>query len=147
MARDVEVLDPGLDPAWVYSQVPAFASTDRAMIDVLGVTRGGRLAVIELKAGEDLQLPIQGLDYWARVAWHHERGEFHRFGYFAGRELSPAPPLLYLVAPALHVHPATDTLLRYMAPEIECTLVGVHESWREGVRVIFRKRRTSAAGG
>ena len=147
VACDVEALDPGLDPACVYSQVPAFASTDRAMIDVLGVTRGGRLAVIELKADEDLQLPIQGLDYWARVAWHHERGEFHRFGYYGGRELSPAPPLLYLVAPALHVHPATDTLLRYMAPEIECTLVGVHESWREGVRVIFRKRRTSAAGG
>ena len=54
-------------------------------------------------------------------------------------------PLLMLVAPALRVHPATDTLLRYIAPEIEWSLIGIDESWREGVRVIFRKRRTAAA--
>jgi hypothetical protein len=41
--------------------------------------------------------------------------------------------LLFPVAPALHVHPATDTLLRYFAPEID-------ERWREGVIVVFRKR-------
>jgi len=52
-------------------------------------------------------------------------------------------PLLLLVAPALHVHPATDTLLRYISPEIEWTLVAIDERWREGVRVVFRKRRDS----
>jgi hypothetical protein len=35
----------------------------RAMIDVLALTRGGRLAVVELKADEDIHLPLQGLDY------------------------------------------------------------------------------------
>jgi len=115
------------------------------MIDVLTVTRDGQLAVLELKADEDLHLPLQGLDYWARVNWHHQRGEFQRFGYFPGRELSPNPPLLILVAPALHVHPATDALLRYLSPEIDCTLLGIDERWREGVRVIFRKRRVLTA--
>jgi len=38
------------------------------MIDVLTVTREGRLAVLELKAAEDIHLPLQGIDYWARVA-------------------------------------------------------------------------------
>ncbi|MGA7890474.1 MAG: hypothetical protein WB993_13370, partial [Candidatus Sulfotelmatobacter sp.] len=49
-------------------------------------------------------------------------------------------PLLFLVAPALHVHPATDTLLRYLSPEIEWEFVGIDERWREGVKVVFRKR-------
>jgi hypothetical protein len=66
--------------------------------------------VVELKANDDTHLPLQGLDYyWWRVAWHHARGEFQRFGYFSGRELSPHRPLLFLVAPALHVHPGPDT--------------------------------------
>jgi hypothetical protein len=137
---DVSVVEERLDPSCLYSQVPAFSASDRAMIDVLTMTHAGRLAVVELKADEDIHLPLQGLDYWARVEWHHARGEFPRFGYFEGRELSGEKPLLFLVAPALHVHPATDTLLRYVSPEIEWEFVGIDERWREGIRVVFRKR-------
>ena len=137
---DVGVVDERLESRSVYSQVPAFSASDRAMIDVLTTTREGRLAVVELKADEDIHLPLQGLDYWSRVEWHHARGEFLRFGYFAGRELSAETPLLFLVAPALHVHPSTDALLRYIAPEIEWEFVGIDERWREGVKVVFRKR-------
>ncbi len=115
IARDVSLVDERLDPRYVYSQVPAFAAADRAMLDVLTMTRESRLAVVELKADDDIHLPLQGLDYWARVAWHNQRGEFTRLGYFAGRELSPLPPLLLMAAPALHVHPATDTILRYFS--------------------------------
>jgi hypothetical protein len=136
---DVRVVDDRLDAACRYSQVPAFTAADRAMIDVLTTTHAGRLAVLELKADEDIHLPLQGLDYWARVEWHHARGEFPRFGYFDGRELSAEKPLLFLVAPALHVHPATDTLLRYLSPEIEWEFVGIDERWREGVKAVFRK--------
>jgi len=143
VVRNVNALDERLDPACLYSQVPAFSASDRAMIDVLTATREGRLAVVELKADEDIHLPLQGLDYWSRVEWHHARGEFQRFAYFTGRELSREKPLLFLVAPTLHVHPATDTLLRYISPEIDWTLIGVDEHWRDGVRVIFRKRRNS----
>jgi len=123
----------------VYSQVPAFSASDRAMIDVLTCTHEGRLAVLELKADEDIHLPLQGLDYWARVLWHHQRGEFRQYGYFPGVELSPRPPLLYLVAPSLRVHPSADTILRFFSPEIEWTLVGIDERWRDGVKVVFRK--------
>jgi|HubBroStandDraft_4_1064222.scaffolds.fasta_scaffold13298_1 hypothetical protein len=137
---DVSVVDGRLEPSCRYSQVPAFSAADRAMIDVLTTTRAGRLAVVELKADEDIHLPLQGLDYWSRVEWHHARGEFPRFGYFEDRELSAEKPLLFLVAPALHVHPSTDTLLRYLAPEIDWEFVGIDERWREGVKVVFRKR-------
>jgi hypothetical protein len=139
VVRDVTAVDERLEPARLYSQVPAFSASDRAMIDVLTMTRDGRLAVVELKADEDIHLPLQGLDYWSRVAWHHTRGEFQRFGYFPGSELRADKPLLFLVAPALHVHPATDTLLRYISPEVDWALLGIDERWREGVRVVFRK--------
>lgn len=143
---DVSVIDERLETESVYTQVPAFSAADRAMIDVLTLTREARLAVVELKADEDIHLPLQGLDYWARVQWHHSRGEFLKFGYFGGRELSAESPLLFLVAPALHVHPSTDVILRYISPETEWAFVGIDERWREGVRVIFRKRNSTPRG-
>ena len=139
ITREVRAIDERLDGRFVYSQVPAFAASDRAMLDVLTCTLDGRLAILELKANEDIHLPLQGLDYWARVRWHQQHGEFARHGYFAGRELSSAPPLLFLVAPALRVHPASDVLLRYLSPRIEWTLVQVDERWRNGVRVVNKK--------
>jgi hypothetical protein len=139
IAQDVRAIDERLDGRFVYSQVPAFTASDRAMLDVLTCTLDGRLAVLELKADEDIHLPLQGLDYWARVQWHQQRSEFARHGYFAGRELSNAPPLLFLVAPALRVHPTTDVLLRYLSPQINWTLVQVDERWRDGVRVVNKK--------
>ncbi len=145
--RNVQAIDERLDGRFVYSQVPAFAATDRAMLDVLTCTLDGRLAVPELKANEDIHLPLQGLDYWARVRWHQQHGEFTRNGYFAGRETSSAPPLLYLVAPALRVHPTTDALLRYLSPRIEWTLVQVDEHWREGVRAVNRKHPARSSPG
>ncbi len=140
VAADVSVVDERLDSSVCYSQVPAFSAADRAMIDVLTLTHEARLAVVELKADEDIHLPLQGLDYWARVEWHRARSEFQRFGYFEGRELANEKPLLMLVAPALHVHPATDSILRYLSPEIEWMFAGIDERWREGVKVVFRKR-------
>lgn len=139
---------PRLDPSHVYTQVPAIAGArDRGMLDLLGVTADGRLAVIELKANDDLHLALQGLDYWIRVRHHHRQspeaatgmGEFQRHGYFRGIELSPLDPRLYLVAPALHVHPATETVLRYLSPQVEWQLLAIDERWREKIRVIWRR--------
>ncbi len=139
---------PRLDPRHVYTQVPAIAgASDRGMLDLLGVTADGRLAVIELKADDDLQLALQGLDYWIRVRHHHLQnadpatglGEFQRHGYFNDVELSELPPRLYLVAPALHIHPATETILRYLSPRVEWNLLALDERWRQGIRVVWRK--------
>ena len=141
---------PRLDPYHVYTQVPAIVgASDRGLLDLLGVTADGRLAVIELKADEDLHFALQGLDYWLRVRYHHLQapdaltgmGEFQRHGYFRGIELSPLPPRLYLVAPALRVHPATETVLRYLSPRVEWMLLALDERWRDTVRVVWRKER------
>ena len=143
---------PRFDPRFVYTQVPAIAgASDRGMLDLLGVTADGRLAVIEIKASDDLQLALQGLDYWIRVRHHHaqavdpatglptQSNDLQRHGYFREVELSPLPPRLYLVAPALHVHPATETILRYLSPRVEWTLLALDERWRQEVRVVWRK--------
>ncbi len=140
VVRDIASLDGRLRSEFVYAQVPAFAAADRAMIDILAETREARLAVIELKADEDIHLPLQGVDYWSRVAWHQSRGEFAQFGYFPGRQISPQKPLLILVAPALHLHPTTDTILRFLSPEIDWEVLGIDEHWRDEIRVVFRKR-------
>lgn len=132
-------LDARLDPGRIYSQVPAFSAGDRGVIDVLGVTRDGRLAVLELKASEDIQLPLQALDYWLRVRWHHREGDFPRYGYFAGSELRPDPPLLFLVAPGFRFHPAIDVLLRYLSSEVPVVRIGLNENWRRGLQVVFRQ--------
>jgi hypothetical protein len=152
LAQLEKSIAPQLDSTHVYSQVPAFAAGDRGMLDLLSITNDGRLAVLELKASEDLHLALQGLDYWIRVRWHHAQpanaatglSEFQRHGYFPGVQLSPLPPRLYLVAPALRVHPATEIVLRYFKPEIEWTLVALDERWRKDVRVVWRKRSSAA---
>jgi hypothetical protein len=157
LRRDVAAIDERLDAGHVYSQVPAFAASDRGMLDLLSADKDGRLAVIELKADDDLHLALQGLDYWVRVRWHHMQtadsstgpsfglGEFQRHGYFGGVRLAAGAPRLYLVAPALRVHPATEVVLRYMSPRVEWELVALGEKWREKVQVVWRKRSGDAA--
>jgi hypothetical protein len=139
--RDLSPIDARLDPSVFYPQVPAFAAADRAIIDLLGITHDGRLAVIELKAAEDFHLPVQGLDYWARVRQHHRRGDFQRAGYFPGRILSERDPILILAAPSLHLHSSTATMLRYFSPEMDWRLVALDERWRDGIRVISQMQR------
>ncbi len=69
-------LDASIRDSPLYSQAPQFAAGSRGILDVLAVDYGGRLVVIEVKASEDIHLPLQALDYWMRVKWHLERGEF-----------------------------------------------------------------------
>jgi hypothetical protein len=137
--EDPSKLDAQLDPCHLYAQTPALAAGDRGVLDLLGVTNRGRLVVIELKASEDIQLSLQAMDYWLRVRRHQREGDFQRFGYFAGMQLSEDPPLVWLVAPGLRFHSATDILLKYLSPEIQITRIGVNENWRRGLKVIFRQ--------
>jgi len=132
-------LEAALDPGHLYSQVPAMAAGDRGVLDLLGVTRRGRLVVIELKASEDIQLPMQAVDYWLRVRRQQQEGNFERYGYFSGVRIDPAPPLLWLVAPGLRFHPSAEILVSYLAREIQVTRIGLAENWRRGVKVLFRQ--------
>lgn len=147
-------LMPGLRGDLLYTQVPALSTGDRGMLDMLTLDRNGRLAVIELKADEDLHLPLQALDYWIRVrALNADRqpgnggralSAFERQGYFAGAEVSELAPRLLLAGPALRIHPANEPVLRYLSPQVEWELVAVSEHWRRELKVVFRKRSGDA---
>jgi hypothetical protein len=136
---DVSRLDVILDPDHVYEQVIANSSGQHGILDLLAVTKTKRLAILELKAAENPELPLQAADYWDRIRRHHAQGDLARYGYFPHLQLQDAPPLVYLVAPALRFHPTTETILRYLSPEMEVIRVGLAESWRCGLRVVLRQ--------
>lgn len=137
--EDVTRVDAALDARFVYAQVFANTGNEHSILDLLTLTRAGRLAIIELKASEHIHLPLQAADYWLRVRKHLENGDIARYGYFPGAELQALPPIVYLVAPALRFHPSTDDLLKYLSPELEVVRVGLAESWRRGLRVVMRQ--------
>jgi len=152
LRNEIAELLPGLRGDLLYSQVPALSSGDRGLLDLLTLDRNGRLTVIELKADEDLHLPLQALDYWIRVralnldrhpAAGNEGGRplsaFERQGYFAGAEVSLLPPRLLLAGPALRIHPANEPVLRYFSPQVEWELIALTEQWRRELKVVFRK--------
>jgi len=151
----IDELLPGLRGDMLYSQVPALSSSDRGMLDLLTLDRNGRLTVIELKADEDLHLPMQALDYWIRVrALNDDRqpaagaagrtlSAFERQGYFAGAEVAATPPRLLLAGPALRIHPANEPVLRYFSPQIDWELIALSEHWRQELKVVFRKHSGS----
>jgi hypothetical protein len=135
----------------VYSQVPAISSGDRGMLDLLALDQRGRLAVIEIKADEDLHLPMQALDYWIRVrALNADRSTpagsarplsaFERAGYFPDAEVSDSEPRLILIGPALRIHPANEPVLRCFSPKIQWELIALNEDWRRELNIVFRKR-------
>lgn len=135
---NVGMIDPTLLPNPVHGQVLAFAAGDRDLIDLLAVSREGRLAVLELKVTEDVQLPMQALDYWMRIRWHAERGELQHL--FPGLPLARTLPKLLLVAPATCFHSSNQLLLRYFSSEIEVERVGVNLDWDRRLKVVLRLR-------
>ena len=141
----VQSLDASLELFPIYGQVPAFAGGERGVIDLLAVERDGRLAVIELKATEDIHLPLQALDYWMRVKWHVDREEFTAKGYFPGMPLVRSAPRLLLVAPALHFHPTNEIILGYFSASIDVERMGVSMDWRRSFQVVFRLPRAASA--
>lgn len=137
--NSITSIDPALLPDPVYRQAPAMAAADRGIMDLVAVDRDGRLAVLELKATQDIHMPLQALDYWVRVRWHLDCGDFSRLGYFPGVALGTQAPLLYLVAPALEFHPAHDTVLKFVAQTVPVIRAGLGANWKRQLKVIFRQ--------
>lgn len=135
----INALDPALREEPVHSQVLSLSGRDRDSIDLLAVSHSGILDVLELKAVDDIHLPMQALDYWMRVVWHAERRELDHL--FPGLTLRAEPPRLLLVAPAISFHSANQTVLRYFSPEIDVERIGINSDWQNKLRVVLRLRR------
>lgn len=126
VAQDISRVDACLHPDHLYEQVFAQAGSPRGIPDLLEVTPTGRLATLELKTSENLELPRQAGDYWSRIRRHQHAGDLARYGYFSGVALQSTPPLVYLISPALRFHQTTDTLWRFLSPEMEV----IRMAWR-----------------
>jgi hypothetical protein len=138
--ENVTRIDATLDSRLAYSQILAASPGEHGILDVLSVTRAGRLAILELKVVEHPVFLLQAAKYWLCVRRHLEQGDFARYGYFPGLMLQTQPPIVQLIAPSLlRFHPATGILLKYLHPQIEVTRVGLAESWRRGLRVVLRQ--------
>jgi len=139
---NLSAVDASLLERPVHGQVLTFAAGDRDLIDLLAVSASGRLAVLELKASEDIHLPVQALDYWMRIAWHAESGELKHF--FPGVSLDGRPPRLLLVAPAICFHSSNASVLRYFSRDIEVERIGVNSDWHEKLKVVLRLKGADA---
>lgn len=141
---DISSLGDELDPRHIYAQVPAYLgqgdSVRRGMIDLLGVDRSGRLVVIELKVSEDIDLPLQGLDYWSRVHRHNVRGDFERHGYFQEVRLRKELPLLYLVSPIFRFHKSFQTVACFIDRRVEVWKIAINMDWKRVVKVLRKER-------
>jgi hypothetical protein len=122
----------------IYSQVPTCLDGERKVLDLLTVTRTGRLAVIELKIQKDLDLVFQGIDYWERVEHHLRRGDFEEAGYFKGIRLADDPPLLFLVCPLFEFHRVMPVYRHYLRAKIDLRCIGINSNWREGIKILRR---------
>jgi hypothetical protein len=142
LRRDITKLDPGLIIAPLHAQFRTARGAKLGIrpIDLLALRQDGRLVVIELKVSEDREHVLQGADYWRRVEAHRRRGHIARAKLFGTRRISDEPPLVYLVAPTLRVHPAVEILAHCISRDIEIYRFDINEDWRSGIRVMRRKR-------
>jgi hypothetical protein len=90
-------IDAQLDERFFYSQVPALTASERGIVDLLGITRQGRLVAIELKDKEAIHLPLQTVDCCLRVRRHQLQDDFHAEGYFTGVELDSRPDFNFML--------------------------------------------------
>jgi hypothetical protein len=140
LRKDITKLDPGLIIAPLHAQFRTARGGKLGIrpIDMLALRQDGRLVVIELKVSEDREHVLQGVDYWRRVEAHRRRGHIAKAKLFGERKIRDEPPLVYLVAPTLRVHPSFQTLARCIDSEIEIYRFDINEDWRSGVRVMRR---------
>ena len=142
LRRDITRLDPGLIIAPLHAQFRTARGAKLGIrpIDLLALRQDGRLVVIELKVSEDREHVLQGADYWRRVEAHRRRGHIAKARVFGERTISDEPPLVYLVAPTLRVHPSFQTLAHFISSDIELYRFDINEDWRAGVRVMRREK-------
>jgi hypothetical protein len=139
LIADIRQLIPSIDTRHIYPQVPSFLGEERNIIDLLTITKAGRLVVIEIKASADPDLPFQALDYWIAVEQHRQAHDFENKGYFAGCDLLDEPALLVLVAPLLAFHKTASQMIAAVPPEVPLMEIGINQTWKKQIKILRRK--------
>ena len=134
---------PSIDDRHIYPQVPSFVGEERNIIDLLTITKDGRMVVIEIKASPDPDLPFQALDYWIAVERHREAGDFENNGYFSGCVMNDQPSLLLMVAPLLAYHKTTRQLIPFLPQNVPIMEIGINQTWKKEIKILRRKGMVS----
>ena len=135
----IRQLLPSIDADHVYPQVPSFVGEERNIIDLLTVTRDGRLVVVEIKASADPDLPFQAFDYWLAVERHRRANDFIMKGYFKGCSLADQPAVLVLVAPLLTYHRSIGRLVSALPDSLPLLQIEINQGWKRNVKVLRRR--------
>jgi hypothetical protein len=138
-------IDPSIQLEVLYSAIDSSSHGICDSLDLLAVSRTGRLVVVTVSADVRRIFPTRGLDQWIRVRELKRSGSLQRSGYFPGIHLSDENPRLIFVSPALRQREDNSTMLSYFGSEVEWSLVAISEKWREESRVIYRKGITAQA--
>ncbi len=133
--QDVTRVDVALLPEQVYEQVFAQTAGQHGILDLLGVTRAGRLAILELKTTKDLDLPLQAADYWSRIRAALGSGRPGSLRLFSRCAIAAC------AASGLPHCPGApfSSFHQLLRPEMEVIRIGLAESWRRGLRVMMRQ--------
>jgi hypothetical protein len=137
LRRDIHRLDATLQSELVCPEAPLQQALRSSRMDLLFLDQYNRLAIVEVKAKEDIHHLTQALHYWQQTMERTRAGLYNEQGYFRGRVVSMEAPRIFLVAPALEFHSAISQMLPLLRPEIAVQLVGVDPQWRQRIKVAF----------
>lgn len=132
LRRNITRLDPGLILSPVYNQF----RTSRDRIDLLALTRRGRLVIVEVKVAADSAMVFQAVDYWRKIELQRRQGILERAGVFGNTKIADSPAIVYLVAPALSFGRSTETLTNAVTREIDIVRFELNEDWRDEIKVV-----------
>jgi hypothetical protein len=119
--------------------VPSFVGEERNIVDLLAITREGRLVVVEIKTSADPDLPFQALDYWIAVERHRQAGDFQQKGYFKGCAIRDEATILVLAAPLLDFHKTLPHLRPALPENIPLLEIGINQMWKTEIKILRRR--------
>ncbi|MCB1024167.1 MAG: hypothetical protein KDB79_07250 [Acidobacteria bacterium] len=136
LRQNIKLLDANLILSPIYNQF----RTSQDKIDLLALRKDGRLVIIELKVFADREMIYQAVDYWRKIELQRRKGDLNKANLFGELEIADKPAIVYLVAPTLSYHRDLQFLSKTISSEIEIFRFDLAENWREGVKVLRRRR-------
>jgi hypothetical protein len=135
--QDIDRVDVLLDPQGVYEQVIA-ESHGQHGVRFAGSHQDQAFGDLGTKGGGESGTSVTGN---GRLALHlpSPYPRLGPIGLLRRASTATEPPIVYLVAPALRVHPTTETILSCLSPKVQVIRVGLTENWRRGIRVVMRQ--------
>jgi hypothetical protein len=137
--NDVTRVDGVLDARFVYAQVFAGSGAEHGIIDVLTITRAGRLAILELKASEHIHLSLQAADLLVTGAPPYGAWRVSQLRLFSGRGNSRSAATGLSGCSRLAFPSGDRHFAGSAVTAIEVVRVGLTVSWRRGIRVVMRQ--------